>query len=105
MRGVKGFALAFDKNVCLYDDLFPLLSVGGLLLNCSFWVPAVSSFLRRLEISSMILINLSLPFSRILATPTLLSFTSFSEAKALYANIAKISKDVLSGVVAMETVE
>ena len=65
-----------------------------------FWVPAVSNFLRRLEMSSIILINLSLSFTQTSATPTLLSFTSVSEAKVLSANIARPSKDVLSGVVA-----
>ena len=39
-------------------------------------------------------------FTRTLATPTLLSFTSVSEARALSDNIARLSKDVLSGVVA-----
>ena len=65
-----------------------------------FWVPAVSNFLRHLKMSSMILINLLLSFTRTSATPTLLSFTSVSEAKALSANIARLYKDVLSGVVA-----
>ena len=47
----------------------------------------------------MIPINLSLSFNWISATPTLLSFASFSKAKAVSASIAKLSSDVLSGVV------
>ena len=79
MRGVKGLAFAFGKNVCLFDLMLLLVSVCCLLLNCFFWVPAVSNFLRRLEMSSMIMINLSLPFTRTSATPTLLSFTTFNQ--------------------------
>ena len=48
--------------------------------------------------------SLSLSFTPTSATPTLLSLTSVSEARALpantTANTAKLSKDVLSGVVA-----
>ena len=66
-----------------------------------FWLPAVSNFLRRLDMSSIIPIILSLSFTRTPATPTLLSLsTSVSEAKALSTNIAILSKDVLLGVVA-----
>ena len=44
--------------------------------------------------------SLSLSFTLTLATHTLLSLTSVCEAKALSASTAKLSKDVLSGVVA-----
>ena len=49
--------------------------------------------------SSIIPISFSLSFTLISATPTLLSFASFSEAIALSAKTAKLSNDVLSGVV------
>ena len=50
--------------------------------------------------SSIIPINLSLSYNCISATPTLPSFASCSDAKALSASTAKLSSDVLSGVVA-----
>ena len=50
--------------------------------------------------SSIIPISFSLSFTLTSATPTLLSFASFSEAIALSAKMAKLSNDVLSGVVA-----
>ena len=48
----------------------------------------------------MIPISFSLSFTLTAATPTLFSFTSFSEAIALSASTAKLSNDVVSGVVA-----
>ena len=50
--------------------------------------------------SSIIPISFSLSFTFTSATPTLLSFASFSETIALSAKTAKLSNDVLSGVVA-----
>ena len=48
--------------------------------------------------SSIIPKSFSLSFTLTSATPTLLSFASFSEAIALSAKTAKLSNDVLSGV-------
>ena len=53
-----------------------------------------------MEMSSIIPISFSLSFTLTSATPTLLSFASFSEAIALSAKTARLSNDVLSGVVA-----
>ena len=79
-----------------------MTSIVGLLfvIEFFFWVPDVSNFLRRLEMSSIIPVSLSLSFTQTSAAPKLLSFTSVFEAKALSANIARLSKDVLSGVAA-----
>ena len=77
---------------------FGLFAVYGWIV--SFDCLKFLNFFRRLEMFSIIPISLSLPFTLTSATPTLLSLTSFSEAIAMSASTAKLSNDVLSGVVA-----
>ena len=90
MRGVKGLAFALAKNVCLSVVLLLLVSVCCLWLNCFFWLPEVSNFFRHLEMSSIIPMSLSLSFTLTVATPTLLSLMSVSEARAMSSSTAKL---------------
>ena len=98
--GTKGFALTSGIVGDSTNDLCTLLSADGLLIKGFFFAPEASNHRRRLEISSISPISLVHSLPCISATPTCVFFSSFSEAKARSARVAKLSSDVLSGCVA-----
>ena len=71
-----------------------------LLFSAAMVDVAVSSFFNRRDRSSKSPTNLPVSLTLISATPGLLLSTSFSEASARSANMAKLSNEALSGCVA-----